>query len=271
MAKKKATKKRVKKKAVKRKPVKKKSIKRKPVKKKAIKKKAVKKVVKKKAAKKAVSKKTVKKPKMPEILKIDDSKAYEMVKKARIPIAPYIIVKNEKDLQKNIKKVGFPCVMKVSSPSIIHKTDVNGLILNIESLDQALEAFNKLMKIKNNGKVLIQKQLEGMELIVGAKSDPQFGHVISVGLGGIYVEILKDVSFRICPISKSDAEQMVRELKTFEILEGVRGKGINLPKLYEVLTKVSNFVVTRKISEMDINPLFCNESGCWASDVRIIK
>jgi len=231
------------------------------------------KVVSKKTAKKSVSeKKTVKNPSKVIIDKMDDIKAYDMFKKSRFSIAPYAFVKRESDIKIALRKTGFPCVMKVVSKQIIHKTESNGVIMNISSPEEALEAFTKIMKIKNAENVLIQKQINGKELIVGAKSDPSFGHIISVGIGGIYVEILKDVSFRVAPIDKAEAELMLQELKGFDILNGARGEQpINLKNVYETLVKLSNLVSNKKLKEVDINPLICNEKGCWITDIRVVK
>lgn len=204
-------------------------------------------------------------------LKMPDEEAFDIVKRYRIPIVPYIFCKKESDLALIAKKIGFPAVIKVSSKSIIHKSEVSGVKTNISNLEEAAATFKQLIKIKGCEKVLVQKQLSGTELIVGAKADPNFGHVVSVGLGGIYVEILKDVAFRVCPITKLDAEQMVSELKGYAILAGARGKAIKFDMLYDVIVNVSKLATAKKIKELDINPLFCNENGCWAADIRIVK
>ncbi|MFH0829821.1 MAG: acetate--CoA ligase family protein, partial [Candidatus Aenigmatarchaeota archaeon] len=121
--------------------------------------------------------------------KLDDEKAWELLKQARFPVAPFMFVRKEADIQAALKKVGIPAVMKVSGPNIIHKTDLGGIKKDISTEEQAKIAFTELMKIKGAEKVQFQKQLSGLELIVGAKSDSQFGTIVSVGLGGIYVEI----------------------------------------------------------------------------------
>jgi len=276
---KKKPKKATKKKTVKKKPVKKKAVKK--VKKKAVKKtakKIVKKSTKKKASKKT-TKKTVNKTtrkkavkKKEEPLRMDEKKAYDKLKTGKIPTAPYMFIKKEKDIKAAMKKAGVPCVMKVAGTSIMHKTEKNGIYMNIDSEERALEAFNKLMKIKGADQVVVQKQLEGLELIVGTKKSDEFGYVVSAGIGGIYVEILKDVTFRIAPLSKNDAEEMIKELKGYEILKGIRGKkAINMEKLHDLLVKISKFAINNKYKEMDINPLICNEDGCWATDIRIIE
>jgi acyl-CoA synthetase (NDP forming) len=240
-------------------------------------KKVKKKVVKrrKKIIKPKKIKKVIKKPKIikPLIEKIPDEKAYDLLKRYRIPLPPYSFCKRENDLIPALKKTGFPVVMKVSGRTLIHKTDIGGIKLNIDNEEEARKTFNQLMKIKGCEKVLIQRMIkEGYELILGAKSDKQFGKVVAIGLGGIFVEIFKDVVFRVCPISVKDAEDMVLELKGYEILKGARGKKpINFNTLHDTLVKVSRLAIAQKIKELDINPLFCNEKGCFAADVRIVK
>ncbi|MDD5416457.1 MAG: acetate--CoA ligase family protein [Candidatus Aenigmarchaeota archaeon] len=238
----------------------------------------------KKAAIKTVSKpvkraepKTVKKVvsvsksiKMPIIEKMADDKAYEMAKSSKLPVVKTIFLKSEKDLPL-LKSVGFPCMMKVSGTKIIHKSEVGGII-KVNTPEEAEEAFKKLIKIKFAEKVLAQEFKEGIELIVGAKSDSHFGCVVSVGLGGIYVEVFKDVKFRICPITPADAEAMVKELSGYEILAGARGKKpINFNLLYDILVRVGNFAMKNGIKEMDINPLICDDKNCYIADLRIIK
>lgn len=211
-------------------------------------------------------------PKLPPITKMPDEKAYELVRAAKIPLPLFAFVRRDKDLPAVLKKIKFPVVMKVSGPAIVHKTEVGGIIKDINSEAAAIDAFKKLMTIKGAEKVLIQKQLSGLELIVGAKSDPQFGYIVSVGLGGVYVEILKDVTFRVAPISTADAGAMVRELKGYEIIAGARGAApINFAALYDVLVKVSKLVGAARLKELDINPLFCTPEGCWAADIRAVK
>ncbi|MBU3896332.1 MAG: acetate--CoA ligase family protein [Nanoarchaeota archaeon] len=208
--------------------------------------------------------------KLPIIEKLDDNKAYDMVKSAKLPTLKTIFLKTEKDIP-SLKAIGFPCMFKVSSTKIVHKTEVDGII-KVNTPEEADEAFKKLMKIKGAEKVLAQEFKDGIELIIGAKSDPQFGCVVSVGLGGIYVEVFKDVKFRVCPIAVSDAEAMVKELAGYEMLAGARGKPpINFNSLYDLLVRVGNFALKNGINEMDMNPVFCDDKGCHIADIRIIE
>jgi succinyl-CoA synthetase beta subunit len=203
--------------------------------------------------------------------KLLDERAWELLKAARVPVVPFMFVKREADLPIALKKVGLPAILKVSGPAIVHKTELGG-IKTAMTEDEAKAAFTALMKIKGADRVLVQKKMAGMEIIVGAKSDPQFGHIVSIGLGGIYVELLRDVTFRIAPVGMDDAIAMLKELKGYDILAGARGQpAVNLQALADVLVKVSRFAVSEKVKEMDINPLFCTPEGCWAADVRIVK
>lgn len=237
-----------------------------PVKKIKVSKKIIRKEVKPKAVPMPVA------PKMPVVEKIPDERAFALLKQFRIPLTKQYFVRKEKDLEKALNKIGFPCVMKISGQRIIHRTELGGIKTNIQNFPQAQETFKQLIKIKGVEKVLIQKQLQGTEMIVGIKWDSSFGPVVTAGLGGIYVELLKDVTFRVCPITIVDAEDMVRELKGYEILKGARGqKPINFGVLYDVLIRICRLAMTMKTKEMDINPLICNDEGCFAVDVRIIK
>lgn len=201
--------------------------------------------------------------------KIPDEKAYALLKQYGIPLVQYSFVKKESELLTGLKKSGFPAIMKVSGKSIIHKTELGGVV-TVSNEEEARAALKKLLTIRGAEKVIVQKKIEGIEVIVGAKSDPQFGTVVVFGIGGIYTEVIKDVVFRVCPITAEDAEQMLKSIKGYEILAGARGKSVNIDALKEVLVKICRLASKEKIKEMDINPLFCNEQGCWAADVRII-
>ena len=208
----------------------------------------------------------------PVINKMPDQQAFELVKKSSLPLAPFAFVKSEKELPQVLKKIGFPCVMKITGKTIAHKTELGGVKTNLQNELTAITSFKELQKIKGCEKVLVQKHLSGVELIIGGKSDPSFGYIVSVGLGGAYAEILKDVTFRVAPITVVDAEAMVKELKGFEFLNGGRGqKPVNFAALYDLLAKVSRFVVANKFKELDLNPVFCSSDGCWIADVRVVR
>ncbi|MBI2545502.1 MAG: acetate--CoA ligase family protein [Candidatus Aenigmarchaeota archaeon] len=190
-----------------------------------------------------------------------------------LPVAKSFMVKGEKELKK-IKK--YPVVMKLVSPQAVHKTEIGGVKI-VNSIQEAHMAFHdfqiasKKNKIKLAG-VLIQEKVNGREFIIGIKKDPTFGHVIAFGAGGIFVESLKDITFRSCPISDKDAESMISDLKNQWLVTGTRGqKPINVKSLRQVLVKMSNVPKKYKsIEELDANPVISNEKESKLVDVRIV-
>jgi acetyltransferase len=188
---------------------------------------------------------------------------------AEIPRVKETTVITKKELEKELKNFTFPIVMKVVGPT--HKTDVGGVVLNINTKNQALNVFDKLIKIKDANSVLIQNMNSGIELFVGVKKEQGFGHAILCGLGGIFIEVLEDVSANLSPISKKEAENMLKKLRAYKLLEGVRGQhGVNQPILVDIIRKVSALVeVAPEIIEMDMNPLFGTPENIIAVDSRI--
>jgi len=146
----------------------------------------------------------------------------KLLKKYGIKFVDNLVVKKEKEVDKACKKLGFPLVMKVISSVIVHKTEAKAVKLDINDNAAAATAFKELRKLKGFKAALLQKQISGKEIIIGGKQDPQFGPTVLFGLGGIYVELLKDVSIRVCPITEKDAEQMIHELKGLKLLEEER-------------------------------------------------
>ncbi len=192
-----------------------------------------------------------------------------------IPVADYELVYRKEDLQKAIEKVGFPSAMKVISPEISHKSDVGGVMLHIDSFKKAEEAFDRVRSLNpgNQAGILLQKMiLGGKEIILGAKRDPSFGPVVLFGLGGIYVEVLKETSLRVAPINRSEAEEMISELKSSAILKGVRGeRPSDIEALSEMLLRLSQLMVDfPEIEGVDINPVMALEKGAIAVDARIV-
>ena len=203
---------------------------------------------------------------------LDIQKSQKLLEKHGIKFAKSRTAKTEKELIKEIKKFKFPVAMKIISSKISHKTEAGGIKLNISNEAEALKAFNELKKLKGFQGTLIQEMLKGMEIIIGGKQDPQFGATILFGLGGIYVETLKDISLRICPITKTDAKEMIQEIKSYPLIKGTRGqKGINQKIIEKYLMQVSKLMMKEKIKELDINPLIGNEKEIKAIDARIIK
>jgi len=189
----------------------------------------------------------------------------KLLKKYKISFIDHHIIKNEKDME----KIKYPVVMKVFSEKIIHKSDVGGIILNIRNKEEASNSFKKISRLSKSA--LVQPMVQGKEVIIGMKKDPQFGQVIMFGLGGIFVEVMKDVSFRICPVTKDDALSMIKEVKAYKILTGIRGeKSVNITSLAELIVKVSNLAIKEKINEIDLNPIIVNEKEAIAVDVRFM-
>jgi len=204
---------------------------------------------------------------------IDD---FKLLEKHGFRLLPYTLAKNEEEALKAARKIGYPVAMKIVSPEIEHKTDVGGVKVNIKSEEALRISFKDIMQGASGKKVdgvLVQKMArKGVELIIGGKKDPQFGHMIVLGLGGIYVEIFRDISARICPLRASDVDEMVSELKVHPLLEGARGKKpINKKTLEHLVLKVCGFMLKEDIKEMDLNPVVFDEKGCDIIDARFSR
>ncbi len=170
-------------------------------------------------------------------------------------------------------EIGYPVVAKVVSPSIIHKSDAHGVITGIRDEKALREAFEHLKALDGSLGVLVEENVSGLELIAGAKNDPQFGPVVLLGMGGTGVEIYHDVSLRMAPLSQKDVEDMVRCLKAAKLLEGYRGNPpINMKELIDLMVTFSNIVMDMEsdFESIDINPLMCSPESCLIADARII-
>lgn len=188
---------------------------------------------------------------------------------AKIPVVPEMVAGTKDELTAFAEKIGYPVVAKVVGP--VHKSDVGGVALNVRSSEQLGMEFDRMMKIQDASAVMIQKMISGRELFVGAKYEPRFGHVVLCGLGGIFVEALKDVASGLAPLSADEVRTMIRSLRGYKILQGIRGqKGINEEKFIEIIQRLS--VLLRyaiEIKEMDINPLLADGDDIVAVDARI--
>jgi acetyltransferase len=221
----------------------------------------------------------VKKRNPPVIL---EPEGYQILSAYKIPVLPFALVKDREEAILKAKEIGYPCVLKIVSPHILHKTDVGGVMLDIENEEELQIKFTELLKNVKNKKpdaqiegVLIQPMVSsGIETIIGIKRDPQFGPLIMFGIGGIYVEVFRDVSFRICPIRESSAWRMVQEIKGYKLLQGFRGKPpSDIEKIVEVLQRVSRLAVDFPcFLEIDINPFLVFEKGkgACAIDARFV-
>ena len=194
----------------------------------------------------------------------------ELLSCAGIPMVPEMVSTSKSELIAFAEKVGFPVVAKVVGP--IHKSDVGGVTLNIRTSEHLTLEFERMMQIPEAKGVMVQKMLKGTELFIGAKYETRFGHVVLCGLGGIFVEVLKDVSSGLAPLSYAEAYSMIHSLKGYKIIKGTRGqKGINEQKYAEIIVRLSTLLrFATEIKEMDINPLLADENDVVAVDARIL-
>lgn len=212
---------------------------------------------------------------------LTEMEAKDLLEKYGIKFPRREIAKNRNEVASKAKKIGFPLVMKILSPDIIHKTDVGGVILGIKSEEEALRAWDEIMsnvkkktpKAKIDGVLLEEMISGGYEVIIGGLRDPVFGPVVMFGgLGGIYVELFEDVSFRLAPIDEIEAEEMLKETKGYKILTGYRGmpKG-DVEDLKKLLVKVSEIMAEREdILELDLNPIRVLSDRVVVLDAKII-
>ncbi len=204
----------------------------------------------------------------------------ELLKKAGIPVIETKLARSKKEAISLSKEMGFPAVLKINSPDVTHKSDSGGVRLGLANATQVDKAYSAIMStVKQKYPqaaiqgVSVQKMAPpGIEVIVGMNKDPQFGPVLMFGLGGVLVEILKDVSFRIVPVTTRDAQEMIREIKGYPVLEGYRGQEpVSIHALEELIVKVSQFVEQNpQIKELDLNPVFAYKNKAIAADARII-
>ncbi|NWF92115.1 MAG: acetate--CoA ligase family protein [Syntrophaceae bacterium] len=203
-----------------------------------------------------------------------------LLKQVGIPVVETRLARTKNEAVLLSKRIGFPVALKIASPDVIHKTDSDGVKLALSNLVQVRAAYTQIMESVRQKYpdaavhgVSVQKMLPpATEVIIGATKDPQFGPVIMFGLGGIFVEVLKDVSFRIIPVDRTDAEEMIREIKSYSLLQGYRGKEpANIAALVETILKISNWVNENpQIKEIDLNPVFAYKDRAVAVDARIV-
>jgi len=204
----------------------------------------------------------------------------QILAQAGIPVALPQLARTANEAAQVAKKAGFPAVLKVVSPDVTHKSDVGGVKLGLNSPAEVQAGFDEIVASVQRHQpdariegVAVQKMAPaGVEVIIGMSKDPQFGPVLMFGLGGIFVEVLKDVAFRIVPLEPRDARQMVREIKGFPVLQGVRGQDpADLGALEKLILQLSAFVEAHpEIEELDLNPVFAYKDGCLAVDARIV-
>jgi len=197
-----------------------------------------------------------------------------------IPVTKFRVAKTVDEAVKFAEEMGYPVVLKIVSPDVIHKFDVGGVVLNLQSREEVQKAFNQILEsIKRhvpNAKILgitVQEMVSpSTEVVVGAVKDPQFGPALMFGLGGIFVEVLKDVTFRIAPIDEMEAREMITEIKAYPILKGYRGlPSVDIEAIVQILVTTSRLVMRYpEIKELDLNPVVVHEKGAKTVDARII-
>jgi len=204
----------------------------------------------------------------------------EILEYYKLPLVRGKIIKSIEESKKFIDEVGYPVVLKIVSPEIIHKTEVGGVVVNIQNEKQLYDAYNDILKnvkikmptARIDGLFIQEMIPSSFEVMVGGKYDNTFGQTIAFGLGGIYVEVYEDVSFRIVPITEKDALNMIKETKAYKILGGYRGKKpADIRALIDILMKTSKMLDSNpEIKELDMNPIFALSDRAVAIDARII-
>jgi acyl-CoA synthetase (NDP forming) len=204
----------------------------------------------------------------------------QVLEGAGIPIASAQLAATREEAVAAARQIGLPIVLKIVSPDISHKSDVGGVKLNLGSEEEVAAAFDEIVAAARRAQagatvlgVSVQKMAQpGVEVIMGMTKDPQFGPVLMFGLGGVFVEVLKDVAFRIVPLEPRDARQMIRDIQGFPVLEGFRGQEpADLAALEDMLMRLSAFVEEHpEIQELDLNPIFAYKDSALAVDARIV-
>ena len=204
--------------------------------------------------------------------KLHDNKAYALLKKYGIPIAPFVLTKNIKQAQAAATKLGYPLVLKIDA-EIIHKAKA-GCVKIVGKPEELTRAFDEIMKnakkqTKKIAGIIVQPLIRGSELIVGGKRDASFGTIVMFGSGGVLADLLKDVTFRVLPLDRMEAEMMIQETKAPAAIPALEA---HAKQIAEVILKVARLIEANpKITELDINPLFLTAKGPVAADVRIIE
>jgi len=204
----------------------------------------------------------------------------KILKQVGISVVETKLAKTQKEAISISQKIGFPVALKIASPDVIHKSDSGGVKLSINSVSEVKKAYDEILKkIRKQYPdavvhgVSVQKMVRpGTEVVVGTSKDPQFGPVIMFGLGGIFVELLKDVSFRVIPVEQRDAQEMIKEIKGYPLLLGYRGnEPANISALVEIILKISKLIEENpQIKELELNPIFVYRDKAVGVDARII-
>ena len=211
---------------------------------------------------------------------LTEIEAKELLKQAGVDVVDTRLATSKEKAVAISQELGFPVVLKIASSDVVHKSDAGGVKLGLKTAAQVGKAYDNIVKAikkqfpeaKIQG-VSVQKMARpGVEVIIGMSKDAQFGPVLMFGLGGILVEVLKDVAFRIVPLLPRDAKEMIREIKGYPLLEGYRGQEpVDVANLEKIILKVSDFVEKNpEVKELDLNPIFAYRDGAVAVDARVI-
>jgi acetyltransferase len=200
---------------------------------------------------------------------LEPSAIQHLLSAAHIPLVKEAVAITMREIISLADKMGYPIALKVVGP--VHKSDVGGVTLNIKSQKHLEAEFTRMKKIKGVTGVMVQEMLSGTELFIGAKYEPRFGHIILCGLGGIFVEVLGDVSSGLAPLTFNEADSMIRSLRAYKIIRGTRGKpGINESKFAEIIVRLSSLLrFATEIKELDLNPLIGSQKDITVVDARI--
>ena len=203
--------------------------------------------------------------------------ALSFLQEEGFPVLKSLLAQNEDDAARKALEIGLPVTLKPSSPDVIHKTETGGIRVSLRDEAEVRQAFREIAATfttnypeKRLDGVMVQKQGSGLEVIVGMLRDQQFGPVLMFGLGGVFVEAMKDVTFRLIPIEKADAKDMMEELKGYDVLRNPRSGSIDLPAVENLLMDISTFIAHHpEVQEMDLNPVFVSSHGVQICDARI--
>jgi len=200
---------------------------------------------------------------------ISPEEIQQLLDAAGIDRAGEAVVTDVEEVANAAGKLGYPVAMKVVGP--VHKSDIGGVSLNVDSDEKAIQEFKRMINIPETTAILIQPMLSGHELFVGAKKEPKFGHMVLCGLGGIFIEVFKDVNSGLVPLAESEVETMIKTLKGYKIIQGIRGREpVNEEKFKETVLRLSALIMAApEIAEMDLNPLMGSKDRVVAVDARI--
>lgn len=207
-----------------------------------------------------------------------ETESKDILEQWGIPVVPCKVATSREEALRLAHSIGFPVVLKILSPDIIHKTEAGGVKLNLTTdegvrlaFDEILENSKRDFPSANVFGVTVQKMVSGIEVAIGVTKDPQFGHVLMFGIGGLWVELLKDITFRLIPIDATDADEMIRDIQGFPLLKGHRGRRADMEGLARMLVKVSDLIMAYPdIDEMDLNPVITAPAGNVVADARVI-